>query len=94
MIDSQRGDFCIAVEDGDEVHYLEKISKLFVQLSFLDIVFGVANSFINSAKEGKNGIRVQIKQSINVEFSLYFSVDQQISFDLSTIKKLIIEDVK
>lgn len=37
---------------------------------------------------------MKVKQSLNMKFSLYLPIDQQISFDVSTIKEFIIKDIE
>lgn len=57
-------------------------------------MFGVSNSFIDSPKKRKDRIRMKVKQPINMKLSLYLPIDQQISFDFSTIKELIIKNIE
>ena len=94
MVDAQRGDQSGAVEDRDQVNYFEELQKLLVELRLSNVMFDGANSIVDSSEEGKNGVRVKVKQSIYLEFSLHFSVYQQISSNVSGIKKSIIQDIE
>lgn len=94
MVDAQRGNLSITVEYRDQIHDLKEVCKLLVQLRFLYIVFGIANCFVDSTKEGKNWVGVKVKQSIDVKLSFYFSVDDQIAFNISAIKESVFEYIE